>query len=77
MTLVDYFVNFLRPYANMPEFTTCVMKAMEELGHGVTEKSMYVEEAGSISEKVYNELLTEEHRLDPARFRVCSIECNE
>jgi hypothetical protein len=40
MTLVQFIVNFLRPYADMPEFTTCVMKALKELGHGVTEKSI-------------------------------------
>jgi hypothetical protein len=45
MTLVQYFVDFFRPYADMPEFTTCVMKALKEVGHGVTEKSMYRESA--------------------------------
>lgn len=47
MTLVQYFVNFLRPYKDMPEFTTCVMKALEELGHGVNTGSMYQESAKS------------------------------
>lgn len=38
MTLVSYFVNFLRPYAKEPEFVACVMKALEKLGHPVTWK---------------------------------------
>jgi hypothetical protein len=33
MTLVQFFVNFLRPYADLPEFAICIMRAMKELGH--------------------------------------------
>lgn len=43
MTLVQFIVNFLRPYADMPEFTTCVMKALKELGHTVNRESFYEE----------------------------------
>jgi hypothetical protein len=57
MTLIQFFVNFLKPYADMPEFTTCVMKALEELGHTVTGESFY-EESGPISQAVYDKVST-------------------
>jgi hypothetical protein len=41
ITLVQFFVNLLRPYADMPEFTTCVMKAMRELKRPVNKESIY------------------------------------
>ena len=31
ITLVDYFVRFFRPYAELPEFENCIRKAVEEL----------------------------------------------
>ena len=31
ITLVQYFVNFLRPYAELVEFEKCVQKAVEQL----------------------------------------------
>jgi hypothetical protein len=43
ITFVEYLVNFLRPYKDEPFFTTCVMKALEELGHPVN-KSCRVHE---------------------------------
>lgn len=43
MTLVQYFVDFLRPYAKDPEFTSCVMKALKELGHDVNVESVHQE----------------------------------
>jgi hypothetical protein len=55
ITLVDYFYELLIPYANMPEFTTCVMKAMEKLGHALAKESFY-EESGPISEAVYDKV---------------------
>lgn len=33
ITLVQFIVNFLRPYKDLPEFSTCVLKALEKLGH--------------------------------------------
>jgi hypothetical protein len=39
------------------------MKALEKLGHRVNTKSMYVEEAGAISEEVYSELSTKGCRI--------------
>lgn len=45
ITFIDYVVNFLRPYKDEPFFTTCIMKALKELGHGVTRESFY-EESG-------------------------------
>lgn len=79
MTLVQYFVDFFRPYADMPEFTTCVMKALKEVGHGVTEKSMYIEETGSISEKRYSELSTKSCRIADKEVHtvIASDSCNE
>ncbi|MBE9572608.1 MAG: hypothetical protein IMF11_18435 [Proteobacteria bacterium] len=68
ITLVDYLVELLKPYTHMPEFTTCVMKALKKLGHSVSERTVCVEE---------NESLAKKCRLDPARFRACSIECDE
>lgn len=62
ITLVDYFCNFLKPYTHLPEFTSCVMKALERLGQKDSD------------EEIYNELLTEERRRDPGRFKVCDIE---
>jgi hypothetical protein len=47
MTLVQFFVNFLRPYKDMPEFTSCVMKALEKLGHAISGESMYQKPAKS------------------------------
>lgn len=38
MTFVDYLVKLLEPYSDKPEFTTCVMKAMEKLGHKVANR---------------------------------------
>ena len=38
VTFVDYIAQLLSPYANMPEFTICVMKALEKLGHPSPEK---------------------------------------
>lgn len=60
MTLVQFFVNFLRPYADMPEFVTCVIKALEKLGHPIFGKSMYVEESGAISKEAYCHLANKE-----------------
>jgi hypothetical protein len=65
MTLVDYIYELLIPYADMPEFTSCVMKALEKLGHITTEKE-------SISGKRCYLV-----GKDPAKFKACSIECNE
>jgi hypothetical protein len=41
ITFVDYLVNLLKPYKDEPFFTSCIMKAMEKLGHRVNTKSMY------------------------------------
>lgn len=47
MTLVQFFINFLKPYADLPEFTTCIIRAMKELGHGVAKESFYEEAINS------------------------------
>jgi hypothetical protein len=43
LTFVDFLVGFLRPYKDELFFTTCVMKAMKELGHPIFQESMYQE----------------------------------
>lgn len=35
ITLVDYIAELLKPYADLPEFTTCVLKALRKLGHPI------------------------------------------
>lgn len=57
MTLVQYFVDFLRPYADLPEFTSCVMKALEKLDHPVNRVSACEwepDKADSVSGEVWD-----------------------
>jgi hypothetical protein len=60
MTLVNYFVNFLRPYADMPEFTTCVIKALEKLGHTITKESFYEVPACNLAGEEAHTLIIDE-----------------
>lgn len=60
ITLVQFIINFLRPYRNLPEFSTCVLKALEKLGHplqGLHSKDMMciLDETGHISDKIWDE----------------------